>query len=190
MHPHWFATPGSGSVLGMRIRIQEQESREKLISKCDWQPFKIAVLLVPVWFMTYYRTIIKCQNQTFCDGKIWPGSGSAWICSDLTAWIRIRIETYVGSETLDVTQIEFPFLALFQTLSSIYAVTYVKKGTNRQQEMSGTNRAHLLPSRKPVVFKCDSFFQAFVVRLSFSALPLPSEVRGGRTDRSWPYPAA
>jgi hypothetical protein len=51
--------------------------------------------------------------------------------------------------------------------------------------MPGTNRAHLLTSRKPVVFKSDSFFQAFVVRLSFSA-PLPSEVRGGGSDRSWP----
>ncbi len=78
-------------------------------------------------------------------------------------------ETNAESETLDITQAEIPLLA----------VTYLKKQIDStRQEMSGTNRAHLLTSRKPVVFKSDSFFQDFVVRLSFSA-PFPPRLEEG-----------
>jgi hypothetical protein len=48
--------------------------------------------------------------------------------------------------------------------------------------MPGANRAHLLISRKPVVFKSDSFFQAFVVGLYFSAPFPPRLEEGGLTE--------
>jgi hypothetical protein len=44
--------------------------------------------------MTYYLHL-ECfsrQSPTFWDGKVWPGSGSAWIRIGLVPWIRIRIE--------------------------------------------------------------------------------------------------
>ncbi len=40
--PHWFGSPGSGSLLGMliRIRIQEQGNRPKFTNNHEFQPFK------------------------------------------------------------------------------------------------------------------------------------------------------
>ncbi len=38
--PHWFGSPESGSVLGMRIGIQEQGNWPKFTNKLDFQPFK------------------------------------------------------------------------------------------------------------------------------------------------------
>jgi hypothetical protein len=46
--------------------------------------------------MTYYhiKYIFHVKNPTFCDGKISPGYGFAWIRIGvwLAPWIRIRIE--------------------------------------------------------------------------------------------------
>jgi hypothetical protein len=40
--PHGFGSPGSGSVLGMRVRIQEQGNLRKVTNKLDLQTFKKA----------------------------------------------------------------------------------------------------------------------------------------------------
>jgi hypothetical protein len=42
MDPHSFGCPGSGSVLGMRIRIQEHENLPKFTNKPGFLPFKKA----------------------------------------------------------------------------------------------------------------------------------------------------
>jgi hypothetical protein len=71
---------GSVSVLRMRIRTEEQGNELKLKIKPDFQPFKMAFLVVPVpmycryrMFLTYYpnKVYFACQNPTFCDRKVW-----------------------------------------------------------------------------------------------------------------------
>jgi hypothetical protein len=50
-----------------------------------------------VCFMTYdlQNVYFSCQNPTFCDGTVWPGSGFTWICIGLALWIQIRIRIVV-----------------------------------------------------------------------------------------------
>ncbi len=42
--PHWLDSPGSGSVMGMRLWIQEQDNWLKLTNKPNFQPFKMALV--------------------------------------------------------------------------------------------------------------------------------------------------
>ncbi len=50
--------------------------------------------------MTYLPTKIYflCQNPTFCDGKVCPGSGSGWIHIGFAPWIRIRIRIETNAD--------------------------------------------------------------------------------------------
>ncbi len=41
----------------------------------------------------------SCQNPTFRDGKVWPGSGSAWIHIGLAPWIRIKVKSWIRIRT-------------------------------------------------------------------------------------------
>jgi hypothetical protein len=55
---HWFGSPESGSILGMRIRIQGHGHFSKVTNEPGFLLFKKA--FVPSWivsmFLTYYRT--------------------------------------------------------------------------------------------------------------------------------------
>ncbi len=86
-----FGFPGSGSVFGMRILIQEQRNWPKL----SWFPvFRLLHLRQygTVCFITHYLRLVKYifhvkKNPTFCESKVWPGCGSAWVCIGLVPWI-------------------------------------------------------------------------------------------------------
>jgi hypothetical protein len=83
MDPHCFGCPGSGSVLGMRIRIQEHGSCPKLTNI----------------FLTYANTIlITCFKYifhvkfNFCDFRVCPGSRSgSGFRMEIKSWIRNQI---------------------------------------------------------------------------------------------------
>ncbi len=101
--PHWPAVicssvSGISAVLGMWIRIQK---KGKWPNKPEIQPFKKAFVPTEVCFMTCYlhEVYFSWKNLTFCDGKVWSGSGSAWIRIGFAAWIRfcIEIKTWSGS---------------------------------------------------------------------------------------------
>ncbi len=85
--PHWFGSPGSGSVSRMRIRIRIQEQKiNKLKNKHKFEPFKKA--FVPylrryVYDILPTQIIFSFEISTFCDGK--------------TPWIRIRISIGIKS---------------------------------------------------------------------------------------------
>jgi hypothetical protein len=83
--PHWFGSPGSGSVLGIRnpdpcwesesvlgiwIRVHDQENWPKFTNKSD----------------------------SILSDHLWPGSGSAWILDVLPPWIWIRFRIEVKSQ--------------------------------------------------------------------------------------------
>ncbi len=53
--PHLFGCPGSGSVLGMRIRIQEHGKRPKFINKPGFLPFKRLLHLRRYVFDPYHK---------------------------------------------------------------------------------------------------------------------------------------
>jgi hypothetical protein len=38
-----------------------------------------------------HKVYFYMSNSTYCDGKVWPGSGYAWIHIGLAPWIRIRL---------------------------------------------------------------------------------------------------
>ncbi len=68
------------------IRIKEHENWQKWTNKPDFQPFKTAFSYVGV-IVTYYlrKVYFSRENWTFCDGKFWPGFGSAfWPCRSTT----------------------------------------------------------------------------------------------------------
>jgi hypothetical protein len=50
--PHGFGSPGSGSVLGMRIRIQQQEM---FLKNPDFYPFKMASFGSVLRHITYIK---------------------------------------------------------------------------------------------------------------------------------------
>jgi hypothetical protein len=94
---HWFGSPGSGFVLGKRIRIQKQENLPKLTTKPHFPAFKNGFTVVstevlysdiPVTVPIFFRSksnFLWWQSVT----RIW-----IWICIN-THWfgsrVRIRI---------------------------------------------------------------------------------------------------
>ncbi len=78
MDPHCWGSPGSGSGLGMRIRIQEQGNWPKLTNKPDFQPFKMAFM----FYVIYIKYIFQVKSLTRIRIRI-----------GLTPCIRLRIET-------------------------------------------------------------------------------------------------
>ncbi len=76
--PYWECL--FGSVLGMLIRIQEHRNwKMKLVS------------YVFYFELLHTSSIFSCKSSTFCDFKVWPVSGSAWIRIGLAPCIRIQI---------------------------------------------------------------------------------------------------
>ncbi len=78
--PEWFGCPGSGSVLRMCIRIQEHGIWSKLtinlvscLSKCLLYLRRYRYVFFTFIFFKY---IFHVKNSTFCEFKVWPGSGS------------------------------------------------------------------------------------------------------------------
>ncbi len=65
--PHSVGCPRSGSVLGMRIRIQEHENLLKLTNKLGFLPFKGAFAPSYVCFLAYY---LYFQYPIFFNVKI------------------------------------------------------------------------------------------------------------------------
>ncbi len=66
--PHSFGCPGSGSVMGKRIRIREHGILPKFTNIPGSLPFKKAFFLsseVCFWAITYLY--FSCKNSTFCD---------------------------------------------------------------------------------------------------------------------------
>jgi hypothetical protein len=61
-----------------------------------------------ICFTIYYlhKVYFSCQNSTFSDGKVWPGSGSRWIRFGLAFWIRIRIRIHIEVKSWTRTRIE------------------------------------------------------------------------------------
>jgi hypothetical protein len=58
MDPHWFSSPGSGSVLGMLIQIQEQGNVTKFENDLDKKGVFCAILLV-----IYIKYIFHVKTQ-------------------------------------------------------------------------------------------------------------------------------
>jgi hypothetical protein len=61
-----------------------------------------------ICFTIYYlhKVYFSCQNSTFGDGKVWPGSRSRWICFGLAPWIRIGIRIHIEVKSWTRTRIE------------------------------------------------------------------------------------
>jgi hypothetical protein len=79
---------GSGSVLGMQIRIRIQEQGPKLTNNLISSLSKWLSYLVGMFndiYLLVNKEYFSCQNPSLCDGKVWPGSRSGSGC----AWIRI-----------------------------------------------------------------------------------------------------
>ncbi len=57
--PHWFGCPGSGSVLGMRIRIQDNGAWKltNTDKKPSFLPFRKAFVTSQECFLTYYPVL-------------------------------------------------------------------------------------------------------------------------------------
>ncbi len=73
--PHLLGFPrsGSGSILGMRIRIQGQGNKYKTWIPTLWKGF-----CTYVGTYVYSNTYLQYFSRNiFCDAKFWPGSGSA-----------------------------------------------------------------------------------------------------------------
>ncbi len=47
--------------------------------------------------ITYFKNIFYVKILQFCDFKVWPESGSAWIRIGLASWIWIRIRIEIKS---------------------------------------------------------------------------------------------
>ncbi len=106
MDPHSIFCPGFGSVLGMRLRIQEHGNRHKFTNKPGFLPFKKAFVLVPsyrgyvLWpvlplFKYIFRVIfifftLKSDQNPHPDPFVAPG---IQIHIAIKSWIQIRIET-------------------------------------------------------------------------------------------------
>ncbi len=87
---------GSGSVFGMRIRIQEHGNWLKFTNKPGFLPSKRLLYLCVSVFDLLPTLIIQyfsCKNSAFCDFKVWPGSGSAlvWLPGSGSALKTMRI---------------------------------------------------------------------------------------------------
>ncbi len=73
-NPHWFDSPGSGSVLGMRFR--EQGNWPKFTHKPGSSLSRRLYITYLGMLMTYYlhKVYFSGKTSTFSDGKVWPGS--------------------------------------------------------------------------------------------------------------------
>jgi hypothetical protein len=104
----WLLGFGSGSLLEMRIRIQDKGNWPKLTNKSHFQPLKKTLYLRRnvLWHGRYFY--VKIQLLVSCNGKVWQRSGSAWIRvgllpgsdrirMELKSWIRIRINTEINA---------------------------------------------------------------------------------------------
>ncbi len=73
MDSHWFGFPGSRSVLGMWIGIQEQENLPQLTNKPEFQP---TYFLYVLWHSTWIKYIFQVKSnflrwQSLTWNRIW-----------------------------------------------------------------------------------------------------------------------
>ncbi len=90
LDPHSFGCLGSGSVLGMRIRIQELGNWPTFTNKPGFLPLKRLLYLHRCVFRPF-TTLSK--TSTFCDSKSLMICARIRIYIEIKSWIRIRIET-------------------------------------------------------------------------------------------------
>jgi hypothetical protein len=91
---------GSGSVFGMRIKIQEHGNLPELTNKPGFLPLKKALnrtFAGTVCFLTYflYQIYFICWNSTFCDFRVWQGSGSGSELTNKPGFLPIKKALYI-----------------------------------------------------------------------------------------------